>query len=252
MQKSDSKVPASHPPMSKPAGRSPKESIWEVYYPKDVVGDRSAVLVATFPMIIYFWPSLFVFLICGLLQAAGTSPTMLGWFATVSLMFNLLVIVTDLSQKKFMIACLSLVVGGLLVYIAHQKEWAIVSGVGAWIAGLELTYSTDVYTVVTAGLWVFMAIGLLHPRFNYWRFEPNEFTHYIQPWGRDQSIPREGSTVVREIPDVLEMLLTFGGGSLVVKREGQVVVRIKNVPFLGRRMKALEELLGVTRVKHMD
>ena len=65
-------------------------------------------------------------------------------------------------------------------------------------------------------------------------------------------MPREDSTVVREIPDVLEMLLTFGGGTLVVKREGQVVVRIKNVPFLGRRMIALEQLLGVTRVKHTN
>jgi len=238
-------------PTPKP-GPAPRESIWEVYYPKDTVTDRSAVLVASFPMIVYFWPSLFVFLFCGILQAAGTSPELLGWFATASLLFNLLVIVTDLSQKKFLIAVLTLFAGGLLVYIAHQKDWGIVSTVGGWIAGLQLTYSSDVYLVVTVALWGFMAVGLMQPRFNYWRFEPNEFTHYIQPWGRDQSVPREGSTVVREIPDVLEMLLTFGGGTLVVKREGQVVVRIKNVPFLGRRMKALEELLGVTRVKQMD
>ena len=229
-----------------------KESKWDVYYPKDITSDRSSVLIASFPMIIYFWPSLFVFLLCGLLQAADASENLLGLCATVSLLFNLLVIVTDLSQKKFLIAVLSLIVGGLLVYIAHQKEWAFISGAGGWIAGLDLRYSTDVYMVITAALWGFMTLGLMQPRFNYWRFEPNEFTHYIQPWGRDQSVPREGSTVVREIPDVLEMLLTFGGGTFVVKREGQVVVRIKNVPFLGRRMIALEQLLGVTRVKHTN
>ena len=87
------------------------------------------------------------------------------------------------------------------------------------------------------------------PRFNYWRLEPNEFVHYIQPWGRDQSIPRLGSTVSREVPDVLELILTFGGGTIVIKREGQVVARIEHVPFLGKRMKSIERLLGVTRVQ---
>ena len=74
----------------------------------------------------------------------------------------------------------------------------------------------------------------------------------IQPWGRDQSIPRLGSTVTREVPDVLELILTFGGGTLAIKREGQVVARIEHVPFLGKRMKSIERLLGVTRVKHTN
>jgi ABC-type arginine transport system permease subunit len=79
-----------------------------------------------------------------------------------------------------------------------------------------------------------------------------EFTHYLQPWGRDQSVPRQGSTVTREIPDVLELLLIFEGGTLLVKRENQVVARIEHVPFLSRRMKAIERMLGVTRVRSMD
>ena len=82
--------------------------------------------------------------------------------------------------------------------------------------------------------------------------EPNEFVHYVQPWGRDQSIPRQGSTVTREVPDVLELLLTFGGGTLVIRRDNQVVARIEHVPFLGRRMVAIERLLGVTRVRHVE
>lgn len=232
-----------------PAKRPPRESIWDIYFPRDVKGEKAAVLVASFPQIIYFWPSLFVLLFCGLLQSFGVAPSILGWFATVSLLFNLLVIVTDLSQKKFVIALLSLSVVGLLLYIAHQKDFGFVSTIGHWVAGLQLVYSSDVYLVLTVFLWLFMALGLLQPRLDYWRFEPNEFTHYVQPWGRDQSVPRPGSTVTREIPDVLEMLLTFGGGTLVVRREGQVVARIQNVPFLGRRMVSIERMLGVTRVK---
>ncbi len=124
-----------------------------------------------------------------------------------------------------------------------------VSGLGGWIGGLELTYSTHVYFVISGFLMLFMLLGMLQPRLDYWRLEPNEFTHYIQPWGRDQSIPRAGSTVAREVPDMLELILTFGGGTLVIRREGQVVARIRHVPFLSRRMIAIERMLGVTRVK---
>lgn len=226
-----------------------KPSIWDIYYPSNVDRDVEAVPVASFPMIIYFWPSIFVFGLCGILQLMGVAPTSLGWAATASLAFNLLVIVTDLSQKKLIILILSLIVLGLLLFIGGQNELAIVGKLGSWISGLQLTYSTHVYFIISGFLFFFFLVGMLQVRLNYWRFEPNEFTHYIQPWGRDQSIPRQGTTVTREIPDVLELFLTFGGGSLVIRRENQVVARIQHVPFLGRRMKAIERMLGVTRVR---
>ena len=228
-----------------------KESIWEVYWPKEPNSEREAVPVASFPMIIYFWPTMFMFLACGLLQNLGwVSAETLGWWAVAALSFNLMVIVTDLDQKKFTIAVLSCLLLGVLAYISHDKGFGLVDGIASWLGNREVTLSTDAYFILFGTLWFFFCIGMLQPRFNYWRLEPNEFVHYIQPFGRDQSIPRQGSTVSREVPDLLELLLTFGGGTLVIRREDQVV-RIQHVPFLGRRMKAIEQLLGVTRVKNV-
>lgn len=230
-----------------------KMSIWEVYYPSKLDADKEAIPVASFPMIIYFWPTLLAFLLCGILQSSGAaSPGTLGWVATGSLAFNLLVIVTDLDQKKFLITILGAVVLGLGAWISAMKGWPVVGAIGGWIGALELSFSNDVLWVISGFLGVFFVVGLIQPRFNYWKIEPNEFVHYIQPWGRDQSIPRQGSTVTREVPDVLELLLTFGGGTLVIRRDNQVVARIEHVPFLGRRMVAIERLLGVTRVRHID
>ena len=121
----------------------------------------------------------------------------------------------------------------------------------SWFTSLEVTFSTHAYYLLFFVLWFFFCVGMLTPRFDYWRLEPNEFVHYIQPWGRDQSIPRQGSTVTREVTDVLELILTFGGGTLVIRRDGEAVARIEHVPFLGRRMIAIERLLGVTRVKNV-
>lgn len=249
-----SETPAENSPAQETATKSglQKESIWEVYYPSNIDQEKQAVPVASFPMIIYFWPSMFIFLLCGILQSFGVTGTALGWAATASLAFNLLVIVTDLSQKKFFIVTLLVIVIGLLLYIAGKNEMGFVSSVGGWIGNLEPTYGTHTYYIISGFLWFFFFLGMLQPRLDYWRLEPNEFTHYIQPWGRDQSVPRQGTTVTREVPDVLELFLTFGGGTLVMRRENQVVARIEHVPFLGRRMKAIENLLGVTRVRSMD
>lgn len=38
--------------------------------------------------------------------------------------------------------------------------------------------STDAYFVMFSVLFL---VGMIQPRFNYWRLEPNEFVHYIQP-----------------------------------------------------------------------
>ena len=229
-----------------------KDSIWEVYWPRDIDSDKEAIPVASFPMIIYFWPTMLAFLACAVLQSLGTSPTALGTVATIFLSFNLMVIVTDLDQKKFVIALLLIILAGAGIYIANLKEMGAVSTVSKWFGGLEITYSTHAYAIIGVVLLFFFIVGMIQPRFNYWRLEANEFVHYIQPFGRDQSVPRLGSTITREVPDVLEMLLTFNGGTLVIKREGQVVARIEHVPFLGRRMKAIERLLGATRVKTIE
>lgn len=232
-----------------PSTKSPKVSIWDVYYPRNVDAPAESVPVASFPMIIYFWPTVLIFLGGGLLQLAGwASPTLVGALATVILALNLLVIVTDLDQKRFLIVLLLLLVFGLLVYIANKNEWGFVSAVFGWLGGLELTYGTDTLLTLGVLLAIFFAVGMANPRLDYWLLEANEFVHYVQPWGRDQSFPRQGSTVAREIPDILELILTFGGGTLVIKREEQVVARIEHVPFLSRRMRAIDRLLSSTRV----
>lgn len=229
-----------------------RESVWEVYFPMRPNEDKEAVPVASFPMIIYFWPTMIAFLMCGVFQSFGWwSPGALGWVAVLALAFNLMVIVTDLDQKKFVIVLLLLMAGGLGVYIARLRDWAVIGHFGDWVANFDVTLSTDAYWLIGVFLLAFFFVGMAQPRFNYWRLEPNEFVHYIQPWGRDQSFPRQGSTVSREVPDLLEWFLTFGGGTLVIRREGQVVARIEHVPFLGRRMRSIERLLGVTRVKAM-
>ena len=65
----DTNTPESSPAPTSPAtsGLRPA-SRWEVYYPSSVAQEREAVLLASFPMILYFWPAMLTFLACGALQ----------------------------------------------------------------------------------------------------------------------------------------------------------------------------------------
>ena len=224
-------------------------SRWEIYFPTHLDAERDAVHVASFMPMIYFWPTMLVFLVCGAIQSfqevqSGT----LGWIAVIVFTLNVLVIVQDFDQKKFLILVLALVVLGLGIWIINMKGFTFLKDFAQWLIGLSPTFSTSAYLVMGVLLAILFVWSLIRPMFNYWRFEHNEFVHYVQPFGRDQSVPRMGSTVSKEVPDMLEYLLSCGGGSLVIRREGETIAEIPHIPFLGRRMRALEKLLSETRV----
>lgn len=249
-------VPPAQPTAPEPVkGKSkPKKlSVWEVYFPRNVHEVKEAIPIASFPMIIYFWPTMILFFLLGLMQSAFSADAQtLGLWAVGLWSLNLLVIVADLDQKKFLISVLLLILAAAGLWIFNLKGFGFAQAIRDWLGGLDVQFSSQAYFLMSSVVFGLLILGLLTPRLDYWRFEANEFVHYIQPWGRDQSIPRVGSTVTRDVPDVMEYLLTFGGGSIVVKREGQVVARIEHIPFLGRRMIALEKLLSATRVQTVE
>lgn len=225
----------------------------EVYFPRSIEGDRTAIHVASFPSIVYFWPTIAMFYLCGILQSLEwVAPGTLGWMAIGTFALNVLVIVQDFDQKKFIILMLVIVVGGLGAWIVDMKGFEILRNITNYLIDLSPTMSTSAFLLFGVTLTILFLWGMIRPLFDYWRLEHNEFVHYIQPFGRDMSIPRAGSTVSKGIPDILEFILTLGGGSLIIRREGKVVATIPHIPFLGRRMKVIEKMLSEQRVTTYD
>jgi hypothetical protein len=186
--------------------------------------------------------------VCAALQGLGSDDVIIGWIAVSFLVLNFLALVQDFDQKQFVILVLIVVATLLLGWIAQLYGFPILSTVADWFFGFAPTFSTDAYLIIGLTLGLLFAWGMVTPIFDYWRFEPNEFVHYTQPIGRDMSIARLGCTVYKEVPDVLEFFLLFGGGTLVIARQEQVLATIRRVPFLSRRMETVEHLLSETRV----
>ena len=224
-------------------------SVWEIYYPRKIGGHRSVVYLSSFPEIVFFWPTILISFFCAFLQAVGAvDPVSAGWLFTVVALFNFLVLVQDFDQKQFIIVCLAFLAFLLLMWIANLYGIAFFKSIASWIAGFRPVMSTDFYVLSAVSLTVFFVWGAISPMFSYWMISQNEFVHFTQPIGRDTSIARIGCTISKEIPDVLECLLTFGGGTLVIKKDNQVLASIRNIPFLSLRMDAVEHMLAETRV----
>jgi hypothetical protein len=224
-------------------------SAWEVYLPKRGPRAHGTVYIASFPQILYFWPTILMCLLAAFSQtASGRDSVVAGWFFVGMLALNFIVLAHDFDRKQFIILMLALIVFGLLAWIMSLYGFAFLRNSVNWMLGFKPILSTDVYLLIGGVLIIMFIFGLISPRFNYWKLEQNEFIHYLQPAGRDRSIARAQCSVYKEIPDVFEYLLFFGGGTLVIRRNDQVVATIPHIPFLSFRMPAIEHLLGETRV----
>ncbi len=242
---------------NKPAGASAPgkpalsktASAWEVYFPRRGPRANGAVYVASFPPILYFWPTLVVCVLAAISQSvSGGESVVAGWFFVGVLTLNFVVLAHDFDQKQFTILVLVLIVLGLVGWIVHLYGFSFLRSAVSRIFAFRPVLSTDAYLLMGIALILMFILGLIHPRFSYWKLEQNEFIHYLQPAGRDRSIARAQCSVYKEVPDIFEYLLFFGGGSLVIRRNDQVLATIPHIPFLSCRMSAIEQLLGETRV----
>jgi hypothetical protein len=224
-------------------------SVWEIYFPKRAAGHRASIFIASFPEILYLWPTIVVLYLCAFFQGvAGLSPVGLGWLAVIVFCMNLLILVQDFDQKKFLILCLGILAIILGTWIVNLYGFTFLKSIAGWITSFQPAFSTDAYIVMAVILTLMFVWGVVTPLFSYWKLEQNEFIHYSQPVGKDMSIARTGCTIYKEVPDIFECLLGFGGGTLIIRRENQILATIPHIPFLGLRMPAIEHLLSETRV----
>ncbi|MBL7662670.1 hypothetical protein JNK13_07955 [bacterium] len=236
-------------PAPRPPAVERKPSVWDIYYPRNITGHQDAIYLASFPEIVFFWPTILMFFTNAFLQGIfGVNTSLLGWFAVIVLFFNLVALVQDFDQKKFIILILIVMTSFLALWILDLYGVSIFKRFASWVFSFQPAFSTDAYFLMGSMFLILFLWGIIYPLFDYWRLEQNEFIHYSQPVGKDMSIARVGCSIYKEIPDIFECILTGGGGNLIIKRDNNILATIRNVPFLGKRMAAIEHMLSETRV----
>lgn len=224
-----------------------------------------AVIVYSYPKLLYIWPILmmgYVFWpIAALMTGSDAGPTYsatLEFFAWTYMFLLSLVILTigiDVERNYaifWAVAFLACFFAGM--YLKDVGGFTLFGNVYELAADLDLQYSHHMGLILSILLTPPYLVMMLWSRLQHkWRITHNEFEHYS--WGRaDDSLARGAKRVRSTYPDVLEFLIAGAGTLIVYSATGRTELRrISNVPLIYFTRKRINKLLEQTEVTmHRD
>ena len=213
--------------------------------------DPNRITIWQFPKAIFAWPLCFLSLLCILLYNAGVNPEWLAWVQFVTLVGILLALALDVDIHMLAVFGLVLLVGlfcGLWLTYAFGID--VLRNVYDFFRNLDLQFNEQ-----TAVLWfilgaILFAYSLLRVLYDgRWSMTPNELQHQVL-FRRRRAFARGAKTVEAEFPDLLEWILGFGAGTLIIldSRSRQVINRIPNVLALSSKINKMDRLLELREV----
>ena len=209
------------------------------------------VTIRQFPKAIFTWPLCALSLLCLVLYSLGVNPEWLAWGQFVMLVGIILTLSLEVDIH-------ALAVFGLLLLIAL-------------FCGLWMTYAFNItvfrniyesfrdldlqFNAKTARLWFGLGAVLVVyslGRMVYdgrWSMTPNELQHQVL-FRRRRAFARGAKTVEAEFPNLLEWILGFGAGTLVIRdsRSRTEINRIPHVFALASKINKLDRLLEIREV----
>ncbi len=218
--------------------------------------DRSMVVhIREFPKAVFAWPlAVFSFLFF-VLYHTGVNPEWLAWGQFLVLAGVFLTMALDIDIQ-------ALVIGGLvmLVVVLGSLAFGYAFSVPVWSqVGTALTNMNLQFSQQTALLWCGLGVILVLYSFcrmvydGRWTMTPNELQHEVL-FRRRRAFARGAKTVEAEYPDLLEWILGWGAGTLIVRdsRSRQEINRIPHVLGLSGKVRRLDRILELREVVDVD
>ena len=231
---------------------------------KDAASEHSIVFHC-YPKLLFAWPLIVIGPLFWLIAAPGEDPTaisgrleVLGWLYLLTMTLVVMTVGIDLERNHtvfwLVVFLLFFFLGRWLIDVQH---FTLFGEVYRWFANRDVQYDRNFALVLSIFLAVPYAVMLLWSRLQHrWRITHNEFEHYS--WGRaDDSLARGAKRVRSTYPDVLELLLGFGAGTLVVysatgRNELRRIHHVPFLPFVRKRINRILELTAVTSDAAVD
>ena len=218
---------------------------------------KHSVVFYSYPKLLFCWPlivfgPLFWFLVGPPQNPASGGLEVLGWLYLLVGTMVLLTVGIDLERNYTVFWVVAFLLFFFLGrWLVDAKGFTFFGDIYGWFRDLDLQYDRGFGLALSIFLVGPYLVMLVWSRLQHkWRITHNEFEHYS--WGRtDDSLARGAKRVRSTYPDVLELLLGLGAGTLIVySATGRSELRrIHNVPFLPlvrRRINRILELTAVT------
>lgn len=218
------------------------------------------VVFFSYPKLLYCWPLIVIGPLFWLLVSLGGPRSaeyselleLLGWTYLFITAMVILTIAIDLERNYmvfWMLAFFCFFFLGLWL-VEWKDRFTFFGDIYGWCADRDIQYDHNFALMLSIFLAGPYGVMIVWSRLQHrWRITHNEFEHYS--FGRaDDSLARGAKRVRSTYPDVLEMLLGFGAGTLVVySATGRSELRrITNVPFLPLVRRKINRILEVTAV----
>ena len=168
-----------------------------------------------------------------------------GWLYVWTLLYFLVTLMYDFSTRKLALWVLIFALLWLASkYVEHLKNVAVLGSVIDYLAGLQPKLDTGTVTVLSWLLLLPWCYSLIHMALNgRKKFTPNEIGEFHFGEGSELT-DRSGLRFRTKYRDVLETILTFGGGDLIaVDNHQNVIKRWDNIIGLFFFWKDLDRVL---------
>jgi hypothetical protein len=194
----------------------------------------------------FFWfPICMGFTLSALVRYNPEWAGVCGWICAWSTIWFLVTVVYDLNIKRFALWTVVFLCAWFgLKYVEHLRNVVIVGGIMDHLKNLNPKLDPGMASFLSWVLLIpfFHAVYLLFA-FGRKRFTPNEIGEYHFGDGEEMS-DRQGVRFRTKYRDLLETLLTFGGGDIIaLDNHHNEIKRYPNVLFLAFRWKKLEGIL---------
>ncbi len=214
----------------------------------------ASVTFCSYPKLLFCWPLIVLGPLLYFVMGADPSATkgeIIGWLYLPVMALVLLTISVDLERNHsvFWLIVFAMVTF-LLLWLGASQDVPVFSHIYDFLDGLDVHYDRGFGLGISIFLLPPYLVMFLWARVqNRWRITHNEFEHFS--WGRaEDSLARGAKRVRSTYPDLLEFILGFGAGTLIVySATGQRELRrIHHVPMLPILRKRIDRILESTSV----
>lgn len=192
-----------------------------------------------------------IFGIAELITSNDTVARALGVVFVLLFVFLSIIVAFEFPETKFfLIIAMIIIVALLYVLLSHLGYIPSSGGLGFVFENVNVVLTSHAYLGIGLGSIFVLFLIWLSRRFSYWVIEPNQVTRKSGLLGKVVRYPTAGMRYSIDIRDVLEYLLFFRCGTLVLEfpSEKKTFV-LPMVPNIKKVEKKIERILGYVEVE---
>lgn len=216
------------------------------------------IRIVPLPKIVFFYPTAFVSLICGIIMSfhggatLGDPPQQIvaaGWIFMAVFTSNVMIISFDFPGVKFLavaFALVALVLGFALISVYYPD---FLPGLAELVKSIKPVATAQFYYFISVVLTLSILIAGVVARYtNVWYLHSNELVHKRGILGDVEKYPTLHLRVTKEITDLFEFLLLMSGSLVMQPSTSDRPIVLENVMFINHKEKRIRELLSKLKI----